>query len=82
MDRTYELQSHINDLDAALAEWDTRDDSRPQPEVRRAAFAAMHAIDAALATLSGLRAALAGEIRGSDDASAARADALLAKARS
>jgi hypothetical protein len=65
-------------LAAVLTAWQARDDTRPQPEVRRAAGVAMDTIDAMLAGLHQLRAALAGEIRASDDAAAARADALLA----
>lgn len=65
-------------LDAALAQWAARDDTRPQPEVRQAANTAMDAIDSMLAELHQLRARLVSEIRASDDLAAARADALLA----
>jgi hypothetical protein len=64
-------------LSIALGQWETRDDSKPQPEVRRAANTAMDAIDVMLATLHAMRARLVGEIRASDDASAARVDAML-----
>jgi hypothetical protein len=61
----------------ALAQWMARDDSRADPDARRAASTAMDTIDAMLAELHELRARLVSEIRASDDASAARADALL-----
>ena len=68
-------------LAVALAQWMARDDTRPQPEVRRAASTAMDAIDAMLAELNRLRTRLAGEIRESDDIAAERADAMLAGLR-
>jgi hypothetical protein len=68
-------------LGVALAQWMARDDSRPQAEVRRAANTAMDAIDAMLAELHQLRGRLLAEIRISDQAAAARADALLARLR-
>jgi hypothetical protein len=81
MDRTYDLLCHLNDLDAALAQWEGRDDTKPQPEVRRAANTAMDAMDGMLRDLYAMRSRLAGEIRDSDDAAAARADAMLARWR-
>jgi hypothetical protein len=75
------IRSNVEDLGAALATWGTRDDARPCPAARRAANDAMDAIDGALAVLHALRARLITEIRQSDDASAARADALLARPR-
>jgi hypothetical protein len=68
-------------LQAALTGWSRRDDSQPQPEVRRAANKAMDTIDVMLRELRELRARLVSEIRASDDAAAARADALLASVR-
>lgn len=62
----------------ALGQWQDRDDTKAQPEVRRAANTAMDAIDAMLAGLHQMRSRLVGEIRASDDANAARADAFLA----
>ena len=73
------IRAHLDDLGAWLAIWLARDDSKPQPEIRRAANTAMDAIDAMLRELHALRSRLVGEIRDSDDASAARADALLAR---
>jgi hypothetical protein len=64
-------------LAAALARWETRDDSKPQPEIRRAANTAMDSIDAMLTDLYRIRQRLVGEIRDSDDRAAARADELL-----
>ena len=72
--------ARLENLSAALSEslavWAARDDTRAQPAVRRAASDAMDAIDAMVAELYRLRQELAGEIRVSDDAAAARADAL------
>ena len=70
-------EGHNGVLGVALAQWMARDDARAEPEVRRAASTAMGVIDAMLAELHALRARLVSEIRASDDASAARADALL-----
>lgn len=72
---------HIGVLGVALAQWASRADPRPDAHARRAANTAMDAIDAALAELHELRARLVAEIRISDDASAARADELLARHR-
>jgi hypothetical protein len=68
-------------LGAALAQWDTRDDTRPQPGVRQAANTAMDAIDEMLRELHALRSRLTGEMRAGDDATAARVDALLARGK-
>lgn len=80
-DATGRLDGHNGVLGVALAQWAARDDSKAQPEIRRAANSAMDAIDAMLAELHALRARLVGEIRASDDAAAARADELLGRAR-
>ncbi len=71
------LRGHVDDLGAWLAIWSARDDGKPDSHARRCASDAMDAIDAMLRDLHLVRARLAGEIRASDDASAARADALL-----
>ena len=76
-DFTSRLDHRNGVLGVALAQWMARDDTRPDPDVRRAANTAMGAIDAMIAELHQLRARLAGEIRDGDDASAARADKLL-----
>ena len=68
-------------LATALGQWAHRDDSKGQPEIRQAANTAMTAIDAVLAELHAAGAALAAEIRESDDAAAVRADALHARLR-
>jgi hypothetical protein len=65
-------------LSVALGQWERRDDSKPQPEVRRASNTAMDAIDTMLGELHAMRYRLVGEIRGADDATAARVDVLLA----
>ena len=71
-------EGHCGVLGVALAQWAARDDTRAEPEVRRAANTAMDAIDSALAELYELRARLVTEIRAADDATAARVDAMLA----
>lgn len=75
------LASLAGVLGEAAAQWAARDDSKPQPEVREAANTAMDAIDAMLRILHEARAQLVAEVRESDDAAAARADALLARLR-
>jgi len=78
----YDVHAKLDDptgvLAIALGQWEDRDDSKPQPDVRRAANTAMDAIDRMLRELHAMRSRLVGEIRQADDASAARADALLA----
>ena len=80
----YDVHAKLEDpmgvLAIALGQWEDRDDSKAQPEVRRAANTAMDVIDGMLRDLHAMRARLVGEIRGADDATAARADALLAAA--
>ncbi len=77
----YDIYAKLEDpmgvLGVALAQWQTRDDTRPQPEVRRAANTAMDAIDTMLAALHQMRARLVAEIRAADDANPARVDAML-----
>ncbi len=79
----YDVHAKLEDpmgvLAIALAQWETRDDTRPQPEVRRAANTAMDAIDQMTRELYAIRSRLTGEIRASDDATAARADRLLSR---
>jgi hypothetical protein len=77
----YAVRGHVGELETALALWATRDDTKAQPEVRQAANDAVDAVDGALRELHGIRALLAGEIRASDDAAVARAEALLARVR-
>ena len=71
------LQSHVDRLDDALVLWEDRDDTKPQPGVRQAANVAVDSIDALLRELYRMRTELVGQIRISDDISAARVDALL-----
>jgi hypothetical protein len=73
------IRQQLGQLGTALALWNTRDDSRPCPEARRAASAAVDAIDAMLRELHAVRARLITEIRQSDDARAAALDELLAR---
>jgi hypothetical protein len=75
------LEDPTGVLGVALAQWETRDDSKAQPEIRRAANTAMTTIDAMLGQLHAVRSRLVGEIRASDDATAARVDAMLEAAK-
>ncbi len=81
----YDVHAKLEDpmgvLAVALAQWEDRDDSKAQPEVRRAANTAMDEIDAMLAGLHQMRSRLIGEIRASDDANAAQVDAMLSARR-
>ena len=72
------LRNHIDGLGVWLAIWQARDDGKPDAPARRAANDAVDAIDGALAELHKIRQLLISEIRISDDATAARVDALLA----
>ncbi len=69
------LRNGVEDLTVALAIWENR--SEPDANARRAANTAMDAVDGMLTELHEVRARLIGEIRRSDDATAARVDALL-----
>ena len=73
------IRSHVDDLGAWLGIWAHR--YEPDAHARRCASDAVDAIDAMLRDLHGVRAQLVGEIRDSDDATAARADALLRSRR-
>ncbi len=75
------MRAQLAALETALALWAGRDDTLPQPEVRRAASTAVGAIDALLRELHEVRRQLVSEIRVSDDAAAVRADALVARLR-
>jgi hypothetical protein len=71
----------LDTLGAALATWATRDDRKAQPEVTRAGYTAVEAIDAMLAELHRTRQQLVTEIREAQAAATARVDALLAQHR-
>jgi hypothetical protein len=73
------LRSSVEDLAAWLAIWEGR--TEPDAHARRCASDVVDAIDAMLRDLHHVRPQLISEIRTADDATAARADALLAKAR-
>jgi hypothetical protein len=73
-------EGHAGVLGFALAQWAARDDTKADPQARRAANTAMDETDAMIAALHALRARLVSEIRDADDATAARVDALLASA--
>jgi hypothetical protein len=70
------IRDHVADLGVSLGIWAGR--SEPDARARRAASDAIDAIDAALAELHRIRQQLVSEIRQADDATAERADALLA----
>ena len=69
------LQDPLGTLATALGQWQ---DGRPPPFARRAASTAVDQIDLMLGELHQMRARLISEIRASDDAHAARVDAMLA----
>ena len=77
----YDVYARLEDpmgvLSVALGQWEQRDDGKAQPAVRRAANEAMDTIDAMIAKLYSMRSRLVAEIRASDDATAARVDAML-----
>jgi hypothetical protein len=80
-DAARRLDNMTGVLGVALAQWAVRDDTKPQPEVRQAANVAVATIDDMLTALHRVRQQLVTEVRQSDDASLARADAMLAEAR-
>ena len=75
------LQVHASVLAGVLDLWRTRDDTKAQAEVREAANLALDEIDSMLAELHQLRARLVTEMRASDEATAARVDALIEQGR-
>ena len=75
------LDEHNGVLRVALAQWMARDDTKADPEARRAANTAMNMVDAMLAEIHLLRQRLVGEIRAADDAFNARVDEQLARHR-
>jgi hypothetical protein len=75
------IRDLVEDLSAAHAMWGWRDESKAQPDVRRAANTAMDSIDKLLRELHRLRDVMASEIRQADDATNARVDKLLTERR-
>jgi hypothetical protein len=75
------VRDHADELGVWLGIWSYHDDAKPDALARRCVGDAVRAIDAAIGQLQGIRARLIPEIRASDDAAAARADALLGAAR-
>jgi hypothetical protein len=69
------LREHVENLATWLAVWEHRQE--PDAFARRCAADAVDAIDGALRDLYLIRGRLTAEIRQADDATAARADALL-----
>lgn len=72
------LSDRLCMLSFTVATWAASDTAKPDAGARRAANAAVDAIDAMLLGLHDLRARLLDEVRDADDATAARVDALLA----
>jgi hypothetical protein len=79
--RLYVVQSCLNTLADALAAWQARDDTDPQPGVRQAANTAIGALDAMLLGLHEIRARTISEMRAFDDAGMERTAALLERIR-
>jgi hypothetical protein len=71
------IQANLEDLGLWLAIWGARDDARIEPHARRCASDAVNAIDTMIAELHGIRGHLIPEIRASDAAAMAHADAVL-----
>ena len=72
------LRGHVETTAVRLAIWEARG-TKPDAHARRCASDAVDAIDGALTGLHKIRARLITEIRASDDATAIRADELLAE---
>jgi hypothetical protein len=72
------IRSHADDFGVWLTIWQARQEDAPDPHARRSASDSIDAIDAAIRELHTIRARLIGEVRRSDDQTAARVDALLA----
>ncbi len=73
------IRHHVEDLGTWIGIWENR--REPDAHARRCANDAMDAVDSMLKDLHDVRARLVAEIRASDDATAARADALLERLR-
>jgi hypothetical protein len=76
-DESAAIRDAAEDIATYLALWAMRDDSKPDAHARRCANSAMDAVDRALRELHALRSRLVSDIRASDDAAAARVDAML-----
>ncbi len=85
MNQPYDVYARLEDpmgvLAVALAQWEIRDGTRPQPETREAANTAMDAIDSMLRELHAMRSRLVSEIRQADDETGRRVDELLEHSR-
>ena len=75
------LDDELGLMNVHLAVWMARDDSKADASVVRAGNQVMDSIDAMLRQLHQLRARMVTERREDQDAAAARADALLQRAR-
>lgn len=76
-----DVKTLAEQLAAALTTWATRDDTTPQPEVRKAGGTAVELIDQMLTSLHQARQTLVGEIHQSDDANMRRSGELLDRIR-
>lgn len=76
-----DITGRAQTLRYAMNTWATRDETKAQPGVRHAANVAVLAVDGMLRGLHALRQALIDEMRQTDDATARRVDALLARRR-
>ena len=75
------LDDELGLLNVNLAIWMARDDTKADASVTRAGNQVMDSIDAMLRRLHQLRARMVAERREDQDIAAARADALLTRAR-
>lgn len=71
------LRANLDDLARDLAIWQARNDPVIEPHARRCASDAVNEIDVLLQELHAIRGRLIPEIRDSDDAAMAHADAVL-----
>jgi hypothetical protein len=70
-------RASLDDLALYLAVWSARADDRLEAHARRCASDAVNTIDVIISELHGIRGRLIPEIRKSDDAAMAHADAVL-----
>jgi hypothetical protein len=73
------LRTNAGNLAVAVAIWEARQEGKPDAHARRAGSDAIDAVDAMLRELYTIRQQLISEVQQADRATAARADALLAR---
>lgn len=76
-----DITERVETLRFAMTAWATREETAARPDVRHVANHAVLAIDGMLRALHTLRQALMEEMRAFDDATAQRADQLIAERR-